>query len=279
MVQGGYVDVFWYRKLNAIRVTERIISRQKHVMKKVVSEMPQLIVKAHPLPDQELFDGFVQLGWEWREAENFGEKFKKDVWSFFLKSLVQSFWRPMRKSMAEQGCHLQEAGKRAGINRSTLSRWSKEEHTPEFYNVCLIFARNDLDLNKVQFPVGHEAFREALFKTLKLIAAKIQKSPQTRQNTPELFTAEHWECLWHILQSQPILNALRGNSTDESSHLNAFQETLGKEFTKITEKLSVRFPNGQIQTISDVKLTVSAWLIPLVLFYTVVPYEMKGEGI
>jgi hypothetical protein len=141
---------------------------------------------------------------------------------------------------------------------------------PNYATICLLFARCDLDMKGVAFPAGHEAFRTAFFKTVEHI-----RSRYLGENSGQ-FDDEAWECLRLVLRSQPVLRAFEVTDKREDRNTSEFKNTLRRSAAAIAVDIERRFPAGRVKEAADVQQIVGEWLIPWVLFYTVVPPSPRG---
>jgi hypothetical protein len=225
-------------------------------------------------PCSAVLEGFVKLGEEYRQHHDLGDGFHKRVRGFFLKSLARAYWEPTRQYMATTSWPVAAACELAGVDPSTPTRWDRM--VPDYTTICLLFARCDLDMRGVPFPRGHEAFRRAFFKTLEYIRAE-----ELSQRQLASLDNERWECLRLGLGSQAVLDAVTVDDNPKSRSLKA--KELRKNFRAAAETIATemgrQFPAGSIKNAEGVEQTIGDWLIPWVLFYTVVPYVWKGQAL
>jgi hypothetical protein len=227
---------------------------------------------------REVLEGFKKLGIELRGSRGLGDDFSKRVRRLLAKSIAREYWFPTREHMARAGLPVRKACKVAGVDPSTPTRW--DEMVPDYTTICTLFARCDLDMNDVPFPKGHDAFLAAFFTTLKFI-----RDQELKEKPSASIDRERWECLRHVMLSQAIIDAMTvaidpvmSGGYRESSKATTLKENLGSALEMIAAKVAKRFPAGSIKNAADVQTTVSDWLIPWVLFYTVVSSVPKDHA-
>jgi hypothetical protein len=233
-----------------------------------MSEPTKVTATAPPAPAP-VIDGFVGLGREYRDRKGFGLEFQKDVRGYFLKALARTYWNPVRSFMAQKKWPVAIACKAAGLDPSTHTRW--DEMTPTFETICVLFARCDLEMKDVEFPAGHEAFRTAFFRTVEYIRSKHMKEPQSQLDE------EMWECLRLVLGAPAVLEALQATGRSKSEDAKEVVERLRQAIEDLVAELVTRFPNGRIKDVAGAEKAISDWLIPWVLFYTVIPPSRGGS--
>jgi hypothetical protein len=141
---------------------------------------------------------------------------------------------------------------------------------PNFETVCLLFARCDLDMKGVRFPSGHEAFRAAFSKTVEHI-----RSRYLGERATPLYP-ESWECLRLVLRDQAVLDSIAGTEKAAGGDARGVLERLRHAAGAIAREVETRFPTGRIKDAEGVQRTIGEWLIPFVLFYTVIPPAQRG---
>jgi hypothetical protein len=251
-----------------------------------------------PAVQASMLEGFVKLGREYRAVNGLKQAFDDDVRGVFLNSLSRAYWQPTRDFMANNNWPVAKACKAAGVNPSTCHRWNTGETVPNYATVCLLFAQCDLDMRGVRFPTGQEALRLAFFKTLDHIrlglatpsflevirAGGRPASDDLRSRREELarskdlveFDEEAWECLRLVLRNDAVLKAVQAaEHADGDPHGAA--EAMRQAAESIASEMTTRYPAGRIRDASGVQRTVSEWLIPWVLFYTVIPPAQRGD--
>jgi hypothetical protein len=213
-------------------------------------------------------DGFARLAEEYCEQKGLGAGFQKEVRGFFLKSLARTYWDSLRRYMASTTWPVAKACKAAGLDPSTHTRW--DQMVPTFETICLLFARCDLDMKGVGFPTGHEAFRSAFFKTVEHIRSKYL------HNAPSRLDEDAFECLRQVLHSQAVLEALQVTEKPAARDAKEVMERINQAAEAIAAGMRTRLPKGRINDAATVQQAIADWLIPWVLFYTVIPSAQRG---
>jgi transcriptional regulator with XRE-family HTH domain len=214
-----------------------------------------------------VLDGFLALGHEYRREYDLDELFDKGVRNCLSEALVRQYWGPIHQFLVRNHISAKDAGAAAGVNRSTYTRWMKSETHPSFPTICQIFAWAGLDMKGVPFPGGREALWQAFFRALEEIRQRLPTRSRGQKDVP-LLDAEQWECLRMGVCSEAVLEGLRAGV--------AGRERLRAATDGLASDLARRFPGGQLRDGAVVRRVFDDWLIPWVLFYTVVPYDEKG---
>lgn len=150
----------------------------------------------------------------------------------------------------------------------------------------------------VPFPAGQEAYRVAFFKTLDHISLLIEtpafleaiktgsrpaadelksrRDELARVNTFRELDEEAWECLRAVLRSDAAMKAVEAAGRPAAEAAPA-GDGLGLAVADIAAEMTTRFPAGRIRDAEGVRQTLSQWLIPWVLFHTVIPLGHRGS--
>lgn len=277
------------------RHVRRLSGRERNIREPLMPNPTRVAAAASHVP---VLEGFVKLGREYRDANGLRDTFDDDVRTVFLTSLSRAYWRPTRDFMATNKWPVAKACEAAGVNPSTCHRWNTGETVPSYATVCLLFARCDLDMKGIPFPAGQEAFRLAFFKTLDHIwlvlatpsfmeAISADGRPAAgdlRTRREELARAkglveldeEAWECLRLVLRNEAVLAAAQAVEAPAGDRDGAV-EAVRQAAESIAGEMATRYPSGRIRDAAGVHRTVSEWLIPWVLFYTVIPPALRGN--
>jgi hypothetical protein len=130
----------------------------------------------------------------------------------------------------------------------------------------LLFAWSGLDMKGVAFPDGGEALWRAFFRAVEQVRRCLSESDAN--DAESTFDRQQWECVRLALSSTAILEALRASEGQEG-RLAAAAEGVARD-------LGALFPKGRIQDGPGVQRVLGTWLIPWVLFCTVIPYDQRG---
>jgi transcriptional regulator with XRE-family HTH domain len=215
-----------------------------------------------------VLDGFLALGDDYRRRHDLGTEFDKDVKSFFAAAVAGEYWAPIRQYFAQNCVSLKEAGAAAGINRSTVSRLLRRETNPSFGTVCQMFAWLDLNPCAVPFPDGRDALARAFVRTVAFLRGRLPEAERGAAD-PGPFEEEEWDCLRLGVCSEAILEALRAGEDEKPGKLAAATEGVAADLAR-------RYPNGRIKDGAAVRRVFQDWLIPWVLFYTVIKFEERA---
>jgi hypothetical protein len=211
-------------------------------------------------------DGFLALGREYREEHGLGNTFDRNVRNAFLEALASEYWKPIKDYLVQNRCPPRAAAAAAGFNRSTSSRWVRSETVPSYPTICLLFAWSGLDMKGVAFPDGREALWRAFFRAVGHVRRCLAENDA---NDAELtLDRQQWECVRLALSSTEILEALRA-SEGQGARLAAAADGVARD-------LGALFPKGRIRDGQGVQSVLQDWLIPWVLFCTVIPYDQRG---
>jgi hypothetical protein len=186
----------------------------------------------------------------------------------FLEALASEYWKPIQQYLVQSRCPPAAAAAAAGFNRSTSSRWVRSETVPSFPTICLLFAWSGLDMNGVAFPDGRESLWRAFFRAVAHVRRCLHES--NANDAEPAFDREQWECVRLALSSTAILEALRASEGQET-RLTAAADCVARD-------LGALFPKGRIRDGPGVQRVLQDWLIPWVLFCTVIPYDQRGPS-
>jgi hypothetical protein len=211
-------------------------------------------------------DGFLDLGREYREAHSLDNTFDRNVRNAFVEALASEYWEPIRLHLVKRGCSPKNAAAAAGVNRSTSARWVRGETVPSFPTICQLFAWSGLDMKGVAFPDGREALWRAFFRTVEHVRQCLAENDAN--DAESTFDRQQWECVRLALSSTAILEALRA-SEEQGARLAAAADRVARD-------LGALFPEGRIRDGPGVQRVLRDWLIPWVLFCTVIPDDQRG---
>jgi hypothetical protein len=211
-------------------------------------------------------DGFLALGREYREEHSLDNTFDRNVRNAFLEALASEYWKPICKYLVQNRCPPSAAAAAAGLNRSTSSRWVRSETVPSFSTICLLFAWSGLNMKGVTFPDGREALWRAFFRAVEHVRRCLAESDAN--DAESTFDRQQWECVRLALSSTAILEALRA-SEEQGTRLAAAADGVARDLGDL-------FPKGRIRDGPGVQRVLQDWLIPWVLFCTVIPYDQRG---
>jgi hypothetical protein len=213
-----------------------------------------------------VLDGFLVLGREYREKHSLGNTFDRDVRNAFEEALASEYWESIRQYLVQNRRPPKSAAAAAGFNRSTYSRWVRSETVPSFPTICRLFAWSGLDMKGIAFPDGREALWRAFFRAVTHVRRCL---PESNANDAEpAFDREQWECVRLALSTTAILEALRASEGQEIR--------LAAAADGVARDLGALFPKGRIRDGPGVQRVLQDWLIPWVLFCTVIPYDQRG---
>jgi hypothetical protein len=118
----------------------------------------------------------------------------------------------------------------------------------------------------VAFPDGREALWQAFFRAVEHVRRCLAESDANEAQST--FDRQQWECVRLALSSPAILEALRA-SEEQGARLAAAADGVARD-------LGALFPKGRIRDVPGVQRVLQDWLIPWVLFCTVIPYDQRG---
>jgi hypothetical protein len=211
-------------------------------------------------------NGFLALGREYREEHSLDNTFDRNVRNAFLEALASEYWKPISQYLVQNRCPPAATAAAAGLNRSTSSRWVRSETVPSFPTLCLLFAWSGLDMKCVAFPDGSEALWRAFFRAVEHVRGYLAQSDAN--DAESTLDREQWECVRLALSSTAILEALRA-SEGQGAQLAAAADGVARALGDL-------FPKGRIRGSPGVQRVLQDWLIPWVLFCTVIPYDQRG---
>jgi hypothetical protein len=204
-----------------------------------------------------LADEWVQVGFEQLmvlgiDCENFQREVIKDR---LLKSIAFVYWTTLTDyAKAEHGLHVEDIGRRLGVNRSTYNHWIKEENCPaaeKFFGVLVIVLKKEIQ--DVGFPCNREVSWRGVKRTLGLIRERECGLVRREPDREELACIRFVTC-----------HRLGGKLVPKDRHIDSgAQEVV---FTDALRYLRKRFPNGRIRSSRLISQVIADWARPYVLF-------------